>query len=60
MNDIEILLMIAINLFFMSIVIWRIESIRDAIQDDIASIERIRHLDEFDSIVPKFADGSEK
>lgn len=59
----ELLGLCAMNVFFFSIVLWRIESIRDAVQDDIASIERIRYLDENDSIHPMkniFGDGSEK
>lgn len=62
----ELFFLSAMNIFFFSIVIWRIESIRDAVQDDIASIERIRELDEHDSIEPKmqlgdmFGVGSEK
>ena len=62
----ELFFLSAMNIFFFSIVIWRIEAIRDAVQDDIASIERIRELDEYDSIEPKmqlgdmFGVGSEK
>lgn len=58
-SDISILAMFAMNLFFMSIVIWRVESLRDDVQDDICAIERTRHLGDSE-LAGVFADGSEK
>lgn len=43
----------ALIIIGIAFVIWRIEKIKDDIRDDIAAIERIRHLEDSAGVVIK-------